>query len=35
MFGLRDDALIAGAVDPSGTRRTAAAIQLYIQALMP
>jgi hypothetical protein len=35
MFGLRGNALIAGAVDPGGTRTNAAAIEAYIQSLMP
>jgi len=32
---LRGNALIAGAVDPGGTRTNAAAIEAYIQSLMP
>jgi Protein of unknown function (DUF1566) len=35
MFGLRGTSLIAGAVDPLGSRNTAAAIEAYIQSLMP
>jgi hypothetical protein len=35
MFGLRGDALIANAVDPAATRKTAAAIEAYIQTLVP
>ncbi|MEO8134283.1 MAG: hypothetical protein ABI831_09930 [Betaproteobacteria bacterium] len=35
LFGLRGSALIAGAFDPTGTRTTAAAIEAYIQSLMP
>ena len=35
LFGLRDDALIAGAVGPLATRSTAADIQTYIASLRP
>jgi hypothetical protein len=35
LFGLRGDALIAGAVDPLATRKTAADIEAYLQTLMP
>ena len=35
LFGLRGDTLIAGALDPLATRKTAAEIEAYIQALMP
>ena len=35
MFGLRGDALIANAVDPVGTRKTAPDIEAYIESLMP
>jgi hypothetical protein len=35
MLGLRGNALIAGAADPEGTRKTAAEIEAYIQAMMP
>ena len=35
LFGLRGDALIAGAVDPLATRKTAAEIEAALQALMP
>jgi hypothetical protein len=35
LFGLRGNALIAGAVDPQATRMTAPAIATYIQSLMP
>ncbi|MEO8134495.1 MAG: hypothetical protein ABI831_11005 [Betaproteobacteria bacterium] len=35
LFGLRGSALIAGAFDPTGSRTTAAAIEAYIQSLMP
>lgn len=35
LFGLRGDALIAGAVDPKATRKTAADIEAYLQTLMP
>lgn len=35
MFGLRGSALIDGAADPLGARPTAAAIETYIQSLMP
>ena len=35
MRGLRGTALIAGAVDPLGTRKTASDIETFIQSLMP
>ena len=35
MFGLRGAALIANAVDPAGTRKTAAEIEAYLLTLMP
>jgi hypothetical protein len=35
LFGLRGQALIAGAVGPSATRTSAAAIETYIQTLLP
>jgi hypothetical protein len=35
LFGLRGDSLISGAADPSGSRKTAADIETYIQTLMP
>jgi hypothetical protein len=35
LFGLRGSALIAGAVGPLATRTTAAAIEAYLQTLMP
>ena len=35
LFGLRDSALIAGAVDPLATRSTAAAIEAYLLTLLP
>lgn len=35
LFGLRGSSLIAGAVSPQATRTTAAAIEAYIQTLMP
>ena len=35
MFGLRGSALIAGAVDPLGSRTTATDIETYLQSLMP
>jgi len=35
LFGLRDAALITGAFDPAGSRKTATDIQTYIQTLMP
>jgi len=35
LFGLRDGALIAGAVGPLAQRNTADAIEAYLQALMP
>jgi hypothetical protein len=35
LFGLRGDALIAGAIDPKATRKTAADIEAYLQTLMP
>ena len=35
LFGLRGASLIAGAVDPAGTRKTAAVIETYLQTLMP
>lgn len=35
MFGLRGTALIAGALDPLGSRNNATAIETYIQSLMP
>jgi hypothetical protein len=35
LFGLRDPALIAGAVDPLATRKTVVEIEAYIQSLMP
>ena len=35
LFGLRGDALIAGAIGPTPFRSTAAAIEPYIQMLMP
>lgn len=35
MLGLRGASLITGAVDPLGTRKTAADIETYIQSLMP
>ena len=35
LFGLRGAALTAGAYDPSGSRTSAAAIESYIQSLMP
>jgi hypothetical protein len=34
LFGLRDDALISGAIGPGATRSTAAAIEAQIQALL-
>ena len=35
LFGLRGSSLIAGAVDPLGTRTTAPAIEAYVQTLLP
>jgi hypothetical protein len=35
LFGLRGDALIAGALDPLATRKTALDIEAYLQTLMP
>jgi hypothetical protein len=35
LFGLRGDALISGALDPLATRTTAAAVEAYLQTLMP
>jgi len=35
LFGLRGDALIAGAIDPLATRKTDTDIEGYIQSLMP
>ena len=35
LFGLRGNSLIAGAVDPLATRKTAQDIETYIQSLMP
>ena len=35
LFGLRGNSLIAGAVDPLGSRKTATAIESYLQSLMP
>ena len=35
LFGLRGAALIAGAVDPAATRKTAPDIETYIQSLLP
>ena len=35
LFGLRGAALIANAVDPAGTRKTAADIEAYLQTLIP
>ena len=35
LFGLRGNALIVGAVDPLGKRKTAPEIESYIQSLMP
>ncbi|MBK7470572.1 MAG: hypothetical protein IPI73_08050 [Betaproteobacteria bacterium] len=34
LFGLRGDPLIAGVVDPLGTRTTAPAIETYIDSLI-
>jgi hypothetical protein len=35
LFGLRGNSLVAGAVDPLATRKTASEIESYIQSLMP
>ncbi len=35
LFGLRGDALIAGAIDPLAPRKTALEIETYLQTLMP
>jgi hypothetical protein len=35
MFGLRGDALVAGAFDPGGSRNTALLIEPYLRGLMP
>jgi hypothetical protein len=35
LFGLRGDALIAGAIDPAAIRKTSPEIEAYLQALMP
>ena len=35
LFGLRDGVLIANALDPAATRTTSAAIESYIQGLLP
>jgi len=35
LSGLRGSALIAGVVDPAGTRNSAAAIETYLQSLLP
>jgi hypothetical protein len=35
LFGLRGPSLVAGAVDPAGTRNTAEVIEPYINALLP
>ena len=35
LFGLRGASLIANAVDPAATRKTAAEIEAYLQTLMP
>jgi len=35
LFGLRGTSLIAGAVDPLATRKTAQEIEAYIQTLIP
>ena len=35
VFGLRGDALIAGAIDPLATRKTAGDIESYVHSLMP
>jgi hypothetical protein len=35
LFGLRGASLVAGAVDPLGSRKTATDIETYIQTLMP
>jgi len=35
LFGLRGTALIAGAVDPLGSRTTSSAIETYLQTLLP
>ena len=35
LFGLRGASLISGAVDPLGTRKTAADIETYLQSLLP